>query len=297
MTISLSPWVPIAIVGAILAGLGTGCTRVVEIADVAYDDRFGTATLMDVYLPDDDQTARPAVLLIHGGAWRYFDKEGMRAPATRLAGAGYVTASISYRLVPEAVFPEPAHDAMCALAFFRRRADEYGLDPARVAVMGYSAGAHLASLVGVASDVPELMPDCAAGAPAAPAAVISGAGPQDMFTMPEADAIVELLGGTAAEVPDAYRLASPISHVGADEPPFLFVHGSGDWFVDIAQSYDMRDALVAAGNGARILELRGGGHLALPGASGGDWELSVSTDTPEAWTVIDDFLAQTLGAP
>jgi acetyl esterase/lipase len=273
-----------------------GCGDIIEIADVAYDERHGEHTIMDVFLPGDGMVARPAVLFIHGGGWRSFSKDGMESPARRLAGAGYVTASINYRLSPEAVFPAHIQDVNCALAFFRSRADEYGLDPDRVAVMGYSAGGHLASLLGVAGDVAEFQPDCSAGVTGPPNAVISGAGPEDMALMPQGDAVTEFLGGTLAEIPEIYTLASPIAHVDAGEPPFLLVHGTGDWFVDIEQSEAMRDVLRAAGNDARLLSLRGGGHL-LNTDAGGDWQLQVSTDAPEAWAVITDFLHQTIGEP
>lgn len=273
-----------------------GCGDVVELADVAYDERHGEHTTMDVFLPGDGLSARPAVLLIHGGGWRSFSKDGMSVPARRLAGAGYVTASINYRLSPEAVFPDHIQDVICALAFLRSRADEFGLDPDRVAVMGYSAGGHLASLLGVASDVAELAPDCAAGVTGPPNAVISGAGPVDMTRMPQVDAVTEFLGGPLADIPDLYTLASPIAHVDPGEPPFLFVHGTGDWFVDISQSEAMRDTLRAAGNDARLLSLRGGGHL-FNSDAGGDWQLQISTESPEAWAAIADFLQQTIGAP
>jgi acetyl esterase/lipase len=273
-----------------------GCSNVVEIADVSYDDRHGQATTMDVFLPGQDGAGRPAVLLIHGGGWRSFSKESMNQPAERLAGAGYVTASINYRLVPDGAYPENIRDVMCALAFFQAQADEYGLDPGRMAVMGYSAGGHLASLLGVATDVPELASECDAGTPLPPAAVISGAGPQDLTTLPEVDVIVEFLGGTPDEVPEHYVMASPISHVDASEPPFLFVHGTGDVFVKLEQSERMRDALESAGNTAQVLALQGGGHLFNPGP-GGDQQFALSTDTPEAWAAIIDFLDQTIGAP
>lgn len=282
----------------VLVGLwiGPGCTQVVQIADISYDDRHGEATTMDVYMSELDGAGRPAVLLVHGGGWRSFSKDSTSKEAERLAGAGYVTASINYRLVPDAVYPDNIRDVMCALAFFQGHADEYGFDRARVAVMGYSAGGHLASLVGVATDVAEFAPDCAAGAPLPPAAVISGAGPQDMSLLAGANAVEEFLGGTLDEVPERYAMASPIEHVDAGEPPFLFVHGSGDLFVDLEHSELMRDTLEAAGNTAYVLALRGGGHLLNSGPSG-DRQFGVSTDTPEAWAAIHDFLDQTIGAP
>jgi acetyl esterase/lipase len=284
---------------AILAcATGIGCNDVGTIDDVAYDDRFGASTTMDVYLPADRSGDGPAILMIHGGGWSSFSKDVYRDHGARLAGAGYVVASINYRLVPEAAYPEVFQDVMCALAFFQSKAGEYGFDPARVAVTGYSAGGHLSSLVGVGTAVPELAPDCAAGIPEPPAAVISGAGPEDMRLLPEVAAVTDLLGGTADEVPERYDIASPITHVGPRSPPFLFIHGTDDVFVDIEHSRVMRDALAGVGVEARLLELAGSGHILNPGVDVGHFQLVISaTDTPEAWAATLDFLDRTVGAP
>lgn len=281
------------------ATLGSvGCNDIDKLADVPYDDRFGDSTTMDIYLPDAPSGDGPAILMIHGGGWRLGSKEIYNDHAARLAGAGYVVASINYRLVPEGAYPLLIQDSMCALAYFQSRADELGFDPTRVAVTGYSAGGHLSSLVGVGTAVPELQPDCAAGVPTPPAAVISGAGPEDMRLLPEVDSVVEFMGGTAAEVPEVYDLASPITHVGPESPPFLFIHGSDDVFVDIEHSRAMRAALDAAGVETRMLELAGDGHILNPGTDVGHFQFVItSADTPEAWAATMDFLDETVGAP
>lgn len=287
-----------ALTTALTALLASGCADVVELTGVAYDQRFGDATTMDVYLPDDGLTGRPAVLWIHGGGWKHFSRSAHTDHAIRLARAGYVSATINYRLVPDGSFPRAPQDCLCALAYLRNHADEYGLDPDRIAVAGYSAGGHLASLIGVAAGVPELAPDCAAGATYAPAAVISGAGPEDLLAMGDGDAVRDFVGGTPEEVPERYELASPISHVSPDAPPFLFVHGTGDLFVNIDQSKKMRDALRDAGVQARLLALPGGGHLTNPDTGLGQADFGSTTiDSPQAWAAIIDFLDQTVGAP
>ncbi len=275
-----------------------GCAADVEIlTGVSYDDRFPQTT-MDVYLPADGATARPAVMFVHGGGWRLGSAAAHAAHAERLAEAGYVTASIDYRLVPDGVYPRQIQDTACALAFLRAHADEWGLDPDRVAIAGYSAGGHLVSLLGVAFDEPDFAPDCAAGPTAPPQAVISGAGPQDLHGLAEADAVRDMLGGTEEEVPERYDRASPITHARADAPPFMFVHGTDDWFVPVDQSRDMRDALRAEGVDARVLELSGIGHLTGVGGDGGRSEFGMmSVDEPEAWLAQLDFLADTVGAP
>lgn len=275
-----------------------GCNDVETITDVSYDDRFGDATTMDIYLPASRTGDGPAVLMIHGGGWSIGSKEIYTDHAARLAGAGYVVASINYRLVPEGAYPLLIQDSMCALAFFQSRGGELGFDPARIAVTGYSAGGHLASLVGVGTAVPELRPDCAAGTPEPPAAVISGAGPEDMRMLPEVDGVINFMGGTAAEVPEVYDLASPITHVSPAAPPFLFIHGTDDVFVDVEHSRRMRDALDAEGVETRMLELAGDGHILNPGSDVGHFQfILTATDRPEAWAATLDFLDDTVGAP
>jgi len=153
------------------------------------------------------------------------------------------------------------------------------------------------SLLGVAGDEVDLAPDCDA-APAAfpPAATISGAGPQDLREWTAVGSVIDLLGD-ADEFPERYVTASPITHVRADAPPLLMIHGTDDLIVPIDQSRDMRAAMRDAGAEARLLELRGAGHVVGPGGPAGDQEIPVlSLDTPEAWIAIVDFLDDTVGA-
>lgn len=295
MSSPYNPTTILAVLACSCALTTVGCADVVEIPDVAYDDRFGDATTMDVYLPDDEGTGRPAVLLIHGGGWSKFSKQAYIKQGRRLAGAGYVAVSINYRLTPAGVYPGAMQDSACALAAVRANADEWGIDPQRVAVMGYSAGGHLASVLGVAIDEPDFQPDCAAGPTFAPAAVISGAGPQDLREMAWAEAVQALIGGTLEEYPERYERASPMARVRPGAPPFLFIHGTQDLFVDVEQSEHMRDALRAVGTDARLLTLAGGGHLLNSGSDVGQVEGLTSGDTPEAWAAIIDFLDRTVG--
>jgi len=276
----------------------SACTDVVEIKGVVYDARYGNSTAMDVYLPDDGETGRPGVLWIHGGGWSMFHRDVHTDHAIRLARAGYVAATIDYRLVPEGVYTDLVKDCFCALAHFRANADEYGLDPDRVAIAGYSAGGHLASMLATTYNLADVAPDCGAGPAAPPNAVISGAGIHDMREMPQADAIIEFVGGTKDDVPGNYDVMSPILHLDSNTPPYLLVHGTTDLFVNIEQSEWMRDALLDVGVDARLLAINGGGHLTNVGSDIAHAELFVlSINTPEAWTAISDFLERTIGAP
>lgn len=289
--------VPTALALALCTVVLGGCSDVVVETDISYDDRFSAAQF-DVHAPPPAAVPRPAVLVIHGGAWRDgIERSTMAAQADRLAGAGYVAFNLSYRLTPDGdgAFPHAVQDCLCALAFIRAHAADYGIDPDRIAAMGYSAGGHLVSMLGTAATDSNVAPDCAAGGTGPVRAVISGAGPQDMGLFGESSLVTAFMGGTIEEVPEKYILASPISYVNPGAPPFLFIHGDSDWFVDIEHSYRMRAALEAVGTETHLLEIPGGGHIWNRAADGGTWNFGLSIDTPQSWAASIDFLDRAIG--
>jgi acetyl esterase/lipase len=274
----------------------TACASTVVERDISYDDRHGEATRLDVYRPPGPGPF-PAVLFIHGGGWRGgVTRTDFAGEAERLAGAGYVTINLDYRLVPDGAYPNAPADCLCALAFVRANAARWAIDPQRVGALGYSAGGHLASLLGVAADDPALA-GCPSGPTAAPAAVVSGAGPEDLATMGQTGGVVsDFVGGAPDQVPALYAAASPLSHVHAGAPPFLFLHGDADYFVPIDQSRRMDAALTAVGASASLLTIPGGGHIWNRAVDGDAWQVVVaSADTPEAWAATVDFLDHTIG--
>lgn len=263
--------------------------------DVSYDDRSSVAVL-DIYSPPPAANLRPAVIAIHGGAWgNAVKRDSLAKVSEHIAESGYVTLNIEYRRVGTGgEFPRAVQDCFCALAWTRAHAAELGIDPDRIAGLGYSAGGHLVSMLGTAIDEPVVAPDCAAGPVSAFNAVISGAGPQDMGELSQAAAVIAFMGGRKEDIPDAYRQASPLFHVAAGAPPFLFVHGTSDYFVDIDHSHRMRDALDRVGTETHMLEVPGGGHVWNDAA--GTWEVPLtSIDTPAAQAAIIDFLDDTIG--
>jgi acetyl esterase/lipase len=212
----------------------------------------------------------------------------------RVAASGVVAASMNYRLAPEHTYPAQVEDCFCALSWLRAHASEYGVDPDRIAVMGYSAGGHLVGMLGLAASIPSLQDDCPWGPTGAPNAVIMGAGPSDLRGR-DHWVIQDFLGGSEEDLPAIYVEASPMTHVAPGAPPFLFVHATQDWFVSIDDSVALRDALRAEGNDARLLDLVGGGHLLNEGVDLGHWYGRMSLEAPEAWLAIDDFLDRTVG--
>ena len=152
-------------------------------------------------------------------------------------------ASIEYRLSGEAVFPAQIQDCKAAIRWLRANGAAYGLDPARIAAWGSSAGGHLVALLGTSSEVAEL-PDLDQGnaCEADPVqAVVDWYGPTDFLQMPGTTTtptrrVPRLLGCDIDECPDRVAFASPLSYVDPGDPPFLIQHGSRDATVDPNQS-------------------------------------------------------------
>src|SRR5690606_14463223 len=189
-----------------------------EQRTVVYDERFGDATSMNIFLPEGEG-ARPAVLLIHGGSFKYFDKESYTNFGQRFARSGYVAASVDYRLGSEGTFPRAVQDVGCALAYLENHADEFGIDPARIVVFGYSAGGYLASMVAVANEQEGIAPDCAEGIPSTPAAAISGSAPLDFVPLADAGPIEDFVGRPYEGNESYYEFASPLNHVDSGDVP------------------------------------------------------------------------------
>lgn len=122
-----------------------------RLSDVPYG--ADVRQTMDVYLPPLDVGTRPAaiVLMVHGGAWRYGDKAAAAVVSNKVARwttRGTILVSVNYRLLPQADPSLQADDVARALAAVQAHAAEWGGDPARVVLIGHSAGAHLVALLG-----------------------------------------------------------------------------------------------------------------------------------------------------
>lgn len=207
---------------------------------------------------------RPLVVLVHGGAWVRGRRGYMASTMRAFAAQGYAAASVDYRLVDghRSVFPGPVSDVRCAVRTLRARAPELGLDPARFAAVGFSAGGHLVAMLGTASDRAELDDGTCPlhDGSAAVQSVASFYGPYDLRPParvgPGADrAIRTLLGVSRTRDPGRAALASPIAHVDPSDPPMLLVHGLRDRIVEVDQSRRMLQALRAAGVRVENLEL------------------------------------------
>jgi acetyl esterase/lipase len=213
--------------------------NVEEILNIDYGTGGQRKLQLDLYLPKGRTKATPAIIFIHGGAWKSGKRSDMKFYCVKFAEKGYVTATVTYRLMDEAPFPAAVQDVKCAVRWLRANAVKYNIDPERIVASGNSAGGHLSMMIGY-SDDPSL--EGTGGNnnfSSRVCAVVNFYGPTDLTTdFAKKQPLVEnFLGGkTFDEAPDIYKLASPIFHLTKDDPPTLIFHGTIDSTVPIAQA-------------------------------------------------------------
>jgi acetyl esterase/lipase len=234
--------------------------------DLVYGKGGDTELKLDLAIPKDGDGPFPALVCIHGGGWSSGDRQQLRATLPILAGRGYVAASVTYRFVQAAKFPAQIEDCKAAVRWLRANAKKYKIDPDRIGAMGYSAGGHLACLLGTTDKNDGLEGN--GGNPEQSSrvqAVVSFFGPTNFITKNwtedvERQFMIPLLGAKFEEKPELYRKVSPINYVTKDDPPFLFFHGTADTLVGIHHSRQMTEKLKEVGVSAKLIELEGEGH-------------------------------------
>ncbi len=273
---------------------GAGGTRL--LPGVPYAATRGVRPLeLDLVLPPESADPVPVVLFLHGGGWQVGSRHSAGpmyggaspGPFERVAQAGIAVASVDYRLSGEATFPAQLHDAKAAVRWLRARAGELGVDPARIAAWGESAGGHLAELLGLVTD-PALEGEVGITGPSSSVtAVVAWYAPSDVGAVatdtgadPADPATREarLLGAPAPTVPDLAAQASPITHVRPDAPPFLLLHGESDRFVPHVQSVRLHTALVDAGARADLYLYEDADHMWLGSPEAAEQALRRTTD-------------------
>lgn len=263
---------PRSLLPALLAVLG--CTSraatVPTHRDIEYA-RVGEHTLkLDLHLPAPSAATAPLIVWVHGGGWRGGSKN--EVPLVPLVDRGWAIASVDYRLTPVAPFPANVHDIKAAIRFLRAHHVQYRLATDRIAIAGASAGGHLAALVGVTNGHAELEGDVGANRsrPSDVHAIVSFYGASNLETILKQStpfglgvripALQLLLRGQPEEKPALARLASPVAHVDAGDPPLLLLHGDQDPQMPVAQSIEFVGAYERAGLQARLVPLHGSVH-------------------------------------
>lgn len=217
----------------------------------------------------------PAVIAIHGGYWRNtFGLDYLGHLCAALTAQGFVTWNLEYRRVgdPGGGWPGAFHDVVNGTRRLFDIAGELGVDASRVVVLGHSAGGHLASWLASLGNVPTSSE--IAGEPLPLAGVVPIAGVLDLHRAWELhlsnDAVVELLGGTPAEVPERYAAASPLA-LTPPSVPSIVIHGDWDAHVPIELSESYHAALTAAGARSALPSLPRTDHFDVVDPSSRAW--------------------------
>jgi acetyl esterase/lipase len=246
--------------------------EVVTRSNLEFARHDGVSLAGDLYLPKGLEKA-PVVIAIHGGGWQAGSRAGYKYWGPFLARNGYAVFSIDYRLGKAGTFPGSVYDVRAAIQFVRAKAADLGVDPERIGLMGDSAGAHLAALVGLAADqfTAEHRDDPNSAVSANVKTVVGFYGVYDMLAQWQHDQIArprdqiseKYLGAPPMQNRRVYFDSSPLSYATADRnrTRFLLIHGTADDIVDPAQSQAFQNALSQAGIYVRRFVLPGAGHF------------------------------------
>jgi acetyl esterase/lipase len=252
--------------------------------DIEYARVNNHALLLDLHRPSNVRNP-PLIVYVHGGAWRAGSKRDV--PIAGLLDHGFAIASVDYRLSTQARFPAQIHDIKAAIRFLRAKAAAFGINTDKAAIMGSSAGGHLAALVGVTNGHREL--EGAVGdhldQSSAVSTIVSFYGASNLLSIlgqstefgltVRLPALKLLLGDLPEKVPALSKLASPVTHLDKEDPPLLLLHGDADPQMPPAQSAEFAKAYLGK---VRLITLPGSKH-------GGDEFYDV-----EHLRIVADFL-------
>jgi acetyl esterase/lipase len=236
--------------------------------DIEYARVGELALKLDLHRPQAENP--PLIVYVHGGAWRTGSKSDV--PIAPLLEKGFAIANVDYRLSTEAVFPAQIHDIKAAIRFLRAKAAGFRLNTEKMAVVGSSAGGHLAALVGVTNGHK----------------VLEGRIGDHLDQSSRVDAIVSLfgasnlqsilaqstefgltvripalklfLGGLPEKKPELAKLASPVAHLDTSDPPLLLIHGDADPQMPYEQSREFASAFEALNLQVKFVTLPGSRH-------------------------------------
>jgi acetyl esterase/lipase len=239
--------------------------------DVLYDTIGGQKLYLDIAMPKEGGPY-PCVAAFHGGAWMLGSRKELSAGTKaapsiieRVAARGYVVASVGYRLAPKSPFPAQIEDARAAVRFLRAHAKDYRIDRDKFAAAGFSAGGHLALLLGLAGDVKDWKAGGNLDESAKVQCVVDFFGPADLTLYSGSPGIVDsylvpVFGKGCKTDTEVLKKASPITYVSKGDPPVLMFHGNFDLIVPVVHSEKFLKKLKDAGATAELVTVPGEGH-------------------------------------
>jgi acetyl esterase/lipase len=251
----------------LFAGLASGAFQ--KLVDFEYAKAGDISLKLDLYLPAKTDGSK-LIVWVHGGAWRKGSKDSVSIEP--LVKKGYAIASIDYRLTPVAPFPANVHDIKAAIRFLRAHAKDWGYDKDAFIVSGSSAGGHLAALVGVSNGQKYLEGNLGdyLNESSDIAAIVDFYGASNLTTILKQStphglsvrvpALDLLLGGQPEDVTEIAKLASPVFHVDAADPPLLLFHGDQDPQMPVNQAHELHGVYKAMNLPVELEIIYGSGH-------------------------------------
>jgi acetyl esterase/lipase len=211
-----------------------------QFKDIEYKTINGKSLRLDIYRPRNITKPSPLLVFIHGGSWSHGKRSDYMVYMMAFAKQGYMTATVSYRLLQDGPYPACAEDITDAVQWLYGNGEKYGYNPDRIALVGGSAGAHLALLAAYEWRKPGAAGDTSA----IPAdrhhikAVVDIYGPVDLTTeyAQHQRLVNNLIAHPYSETPYLYLEASPIHYLNKNNPPTMILHGTSDDLVPISQS-------------------------------------------------------------
>jgi acetyl esterase/lipase len=214
-----------------------------EIKNIEYKNIGGKSLQLDIYIPKNVSKPVPLLVFIHGGGWRGGDRADYLVYLVAFAKKGYITATVSYRLLKDAPYPACAEDITDAVSWFFKNGQKYGYDPDRIALIGGSAGGHLAMLAGYGWKNPATNIDTAGDHRIK--AVVDIYGPYDLTTeyARTHSLVTSFLNNTYEKAPEIFSEASPKHYLDSTDPPTMILQGTSDQLVPVSQSDSLKAML------------------------------------------------------
>jgi len=240
-------------------------------SNIVFGTYSGLALLMDVYKPASPNGY--GIVVVPGSGWHtglpynanlLKQSREFSAYIQRLTAAGYAAFVVTHRAAPRFHFPDAVEDVQRAVRYVRHHAADYGIAKDRIGALGGSSGGHLVSMLGTLDGKGDAASQDQVEQQSSKVqcvvALYPVTDPAKVDTVSGLQAVTSFMGTPARYDPKRFRDAAPISHVTADDPPFLLIHGDGDKTVPFNQSEAMEAALKKAGVVVKLVRVPGGDH-------------------------------------
>lgn len=266
---------------------------ITTITDVPYGEAH-PRQILDIYLPSDTDETVPLIVMIHGGGYVFGSKDILRDVALYYAEMGYAVVVPSYRLAPEFTYSAPIEDIFCAMAWTVNHSNDFGFDSTQVILLGESAGANAAALLGTVDMPEQFLSNCDHALPddISYQAIIGLYMFADLSSC-DCD-LVRSTTSAYLDVPysawdntnsaNLWGEASLYHWLDADDPPFYLIHGEDDFIVPISESELFVERYSAMGGEVEL--------VTLPNVRHGFLAQIDDPATQASLVIIDDWLTE-----